>query len=126
MLNRLLNELDGLRERADVFFVLTTNRAESLEPALTNRPGRIDQTIEFPLPDEALRERLVVLYAKTLPVPATLVKELAHRTDGASPAFIKSSCAASRNIISTREARARSPARRPMPRCTRCCSRVGL
>src|SRR5262249_31944871 len=50
MLNRLLNELDGLRERADVFFVLTTNRPETLEPALANRPGRIDQTIEFPLP----------------------------------------------------------------------------
>lgn len=49
MLNRLLNELDGLRERADVFFVLTTNRPETLEPALASRPGRIDQVIEFPL-----------------------------------------------------------------------------
>jgi len=59
MLNRLLNELDGLRERADVFFVLTTNRPESLEPALASRPGRIDQTIEFQLPDETLRKRLI-------------------------------------------------------------------
>ena len=40
MLNRLLNELDGLRERADVFFVLTTNRPDTLEPALASRPGR--------------------------------------------------------------------------------------
>lgn len=55
MLNRLLNEMDGLRERADVFFILTTNRPETLEPALPSRPGRIDQTIEFPLPDLALR-----------------------------------------------------------------------
>jgi len=89
MLNRLLNELDGLRERADVFFILTTNRPETLEPALASRPGRIDQTIEFPLPDEALRRRLVALYARTLPVPDALVKDLARRTDGASPAFIK-------------------------------------
>ena len=78
MLNRLLNELDGLRERADVFFILTTNRPDTLEPALASRPGRIDQTIEFPLPDEALRRRLVALYARTLPVPATLVDELAR------------------------------------------------
>ena len=28
MLNQLLNELDGLREKADVFFVFTTNRPE--------------------------------------------------------------------------------------------------
>lgn len=89
MLNRLLNEMDGLRERADVFFILTTNRPETLEPALASRPGRIDQTIEFPLPNGDLRKRLIALYAKTLPVPAALVEELARRTDGASPAFIK-------------------------------------
>ena len=89
LLNRLLNELDGLRERADVFFILTTNRPETLEPALVNRPGRIDQAIEFPLPDETLRERLIALYARALPVSVTLVSELARRTEGASPAFIK-------------------------------------
>ncbi|MES2888182.1 MAG: ATP-binding protein [Pseudomonadota bacterium] len=89
MLNRLLNEMDGLRERADVFFILTTNRPETLEPALASRPGRIDQTIEFPLPDVDLRQRLISLYAKTLEVPPSLVDELAQRTDGASPAFIK-------------------------------------
>lgn len=89
MLNRLLNEMDGLRERADVFFILTTNRPETLEPALASRPGRIDQTIEFPLPDLPLRQRLIALYARTLPLPAALVEDLALRTDGASPAFIK-------------------------------------
>ena len=89
MLNQLLNELDGLREKADVFFVLTTNRPESLEAALASRPGRIDQTIEFALPDEELRRRLVSLYARSLDVPAELMAELARRTDGSSPAFIK-------------------------------------
>jgi hypothetical protein len=89
MLNRLLNEMDGLRERADVFFVLTTNRPGTLEPALASRPGRIDQAIEFPLPDQALRKRLIALYARTLSVSAALAHELSRRTDGASPAFIK-------------------------------------
>jgi hypothetical protein len=89
MLNRLLNELDGLRERADVFFILTTNRPETLEPALASRPGRIDQTIEFPLPDEQRRQRLITLYARALSLPSALRHDLARRTDGASPAFIK-------------------------------------
>lgn len=89
MLNRLLNEMDGLRERADVFFVLTTNRPGNLEPALANRPGRIDQAIEFPLPDEALRVRLIDLYSGSLAIPEALRGELAKRTDGASPAFIR-------------------------------------
>jgi ATP-dependent 26S proteasome regulatory subunit len=89
MLNRLLNELDGLRERADVFFILTTNRPSMLEPALVSRPGRIDQAIEFPLPDASLRRRLIALYARGLRLPGALMDNLATRTEGASPAFIK-------------------------------------
>lgn len=89
MLNRLLNEMDGLRERADVFFILTTNRPETLEPALASRPGRIDQTIEFPLPDESHRRRLIQLYGKSLNIPPALIDDLSRRCDGASPAFIK-------------------------------------
>jgi ATP-dependent Zn protease len=46
LLNKLLNEMDGLREDADVLFILTTNRPDQLEPALASRPGRIDQAIE--------------------------------------------------------------------------------
>jgi hypothetical protein len=89
MLNRLLNELDGLREKADVFFILTTNRPSMLEPALVSRPGRIDQAIEFPLPDTSLRRRLIALYACGLKLPESLMDNLATRTEGASPAFIK-------------------------------------
>jgi hypothetical protein len=47
LLNKLLNEMDGLREDAAVLFLLTTNRPENLEAALASRPGRIDQAIEF-------------------------------------------------------------------------------
>ena len=55
LLFRLLNEMDGIGEDADVIFVMTTNRADLLEPALAARPGRVDQAVEFPLPDaEAL------------------------------------------------------------------------
>jgi ATP-dependent 26S proteasome regulatory subunit len=89
LLNQLLNEMDGLREKADVFFVLTTNRPEALEPALANRPGRIDQSIEFPLPSEEMRVRLIRLYARNLEIQNDLVSELAKRTEGSSPAFIK-------------------------------------
>lgn len=89
MLNSLLNEMDGLRERADVFFILTTNRPQTLEPALASRPGRIDQAIEFPLPDLELRRRLVALYARNLPVIDDVLEDLAQRTEGSSPAFIK-------------------------------------
>src|SRR5215470_11214946 len=38
LLNKLLNEMDGLREDAEILFVLTTNRPEHLETALSSRP----------------------------------------------------------------------------------------
>jgi hypothetical protein len=89
LLNKLLNEMDGLREDADVLFVLTTNRPDQLEPALASRPGRIDQAIEFPLPDEEGRTKLVKLYSRGLEVPADVMDLLVRRTKGSSPAFIK-------------------------------------
>jgi ATP-dependent 26S proteasome regulatory subunit len=89
LLNRLLNEMDGLKEDADILFVLTTNRPEELESALAGRPGRIDQAIEVPLPDEIGREKLVRLYGRGLPLPVAVVEEAVRRTKGVSAAFIK-------------------------------------
>jgi hypothetical protein len=89
LLNRLLNEMDGLREDAEIIFILTTNRPEQLEGALTSRPGRIDQAIEFPLPDDEGRHKLVRLYSRGLPVSSELGDLIVRRTEGASPAFIK-------------------------------------
>jgi cell division protease FtsH len=89
ILNKLLNEMDGLREDAAILFILTTNRPDSLEAALASRPGRIDQAIEFPLPDENGRRSLVRLYACGLPLDENVVETIVQRTDKASAAFIK-------------------------------------
>jgi hypothetical protein len=89
LLNDLLNEMDGLKEDADILFVLTTNRPEQLESALAGRPGRIDQAIEVPLPDEIGRGKLVRLYGKNLPLEDTVADEAVRRTAGVSAAFIK-------------------------------------
>jgi hypothetical protein len=89
LLNQLLNEMDGLREEAEIIFVLTTNRPESLEAALAGRPGRIDQAIEFPLPDADGRRRLFDLYRRGLDVPSALIDDVVDRTEGVSAAFLK-------------------------------------
>ena len=89
LLNRLLNEMDGLREDAQVLFVLTTNRPDQLEAALTSRPGRIDQSIEFGLPDEDGRRKLILLYGGGMDFDAGLVSHLVQKTKSGSGAFIK-------------------------------------
>lgn len=89
LLNKLLNEMDGLREDCDVLFILTTNRPEQIEAALISRPGRVDQAIEFLLPDSQGRGKLTRLYARNLEVPEELLERIVVRTKGVSAAFIK-------------------------------------
>ncbi len=89
LLFELLNEMDGLGNDADVLFVLTTNRPDSLEPALAARPGRIDLAIEFSLPEAKARHRLLELYARGLELRDVDLEAIVTRTEGASPAYIR-------------------------------------
>ncbi len=89
MLNKLLNEMDGLKQESDILFILTTNRPETLEAALASRPGRVDQAIEYPLPDDIGRQKLVCLYSAGVRIADEVVADIVRRTEGVSPAFIK-------------------------------------
>lgn len=89
LLNSLLNHMDGLTDDADIMFVLTTNRPESLEEAVRDRPGRIDQAVEIPLPDAECRTRLLELYRKEMQLDEGVSEECVRRTEGASAAFMR-------------------------------------
>ncbi len=89
MLNHLLNEMDGLKEDADILFILTSNKPEVLEEALVSRPGRIDQLIEFPRPNADCRHRLIKLYCGKLQIANSLNDDIVNRTKGVSASFIK-------------------------------------
>lgn len=89
LLNRLLNEMDGLHDDADVLFILTTNRPEEIEEALASRPGRVDEAIEIANPDAACRTRLVSLYGEALDFEEGAIDAVVTRSEGASAAFIK-------------------------------------
>jgi hypothetical protein len=87
----LLDAMDGAADDADVLFVLTTNRADLLEPALAARPGRVDVAVEIELPDASARRRLFDLYARAVPtdLSAADVDEIVERTDGVTASFLK-------------------------------------
>jgi len=88
LLFSLLEAMDGVGADANVTFVLTTNRADILEIALADRPGRVDLAVEIPRPDAACRERLLRLYARDLALEAD-TGEVAAATDGITASFIK-------------------------------------
>ena len=89
LLFELLNEMDGLAPDVDVAFILTTNRPDLLEPALADRPGRIDQAVEIPLPDAKARRRLIELYCANLRLEGTDIGPAVERTEGVTASFIK-------------------------------------
>ena len=91
VLFELLDAMDGAAEDADLLFLLTTNRADLLEPALAARPGRVDVAVEIGLPDAAARTRLLDVYARG--VPLTLSQQerdaVVERTAGVTASFVK-------------------------------------
>lgn len=89
LLFELLNQMDGLNNDCDILFVLTTNRPDVLEPALSARPGRIDQALEVALPDADCRKRLIDLYGQGLKLKVADMDGLVNRLAGTSPAFIR-------------------------------------
>jgi 26S proteasome regulatory subunit T5 len=54
----LLNQLDGFTSDTTVKIIAATNRVDVLDPALL-RSGRIDRKIEFPLPNEDSRSKIM-------------------------------------------------------------------
>jgi hypothetical protein len=87
----LLDAMDGAAPDADLLFLLTTNRADLLEPALAARPGRVDVAVEISLPDAPARERLLALYGRAalLSLNEQDIATAVERTDGTTASFIK-------------------------------------
>ncbi len=87
----LLDAMDGAAPDADLLFVLTTNRADLLEPALAARPGRIDVAVDVDLPDAGARRRLLELYGRAVPLRLTDddVTATVERTGGVTASFLK-------------------------------------
>jgi ATP-dependent 26S proteasome regulatory subunit len=81
--------MDGLNSGADVTFLLTTNRADLLEPALAARPGRVDLAAELPLPDADARRQLIRLYQGQLVLDLARPERVIERTEGVTAAFLK-------------------------------------
>ena len=66
MLGELLNQLDGVEENSDIIVIGSTNNKEVLEKALVSRPGRFDKVIDFPLPGEEERLKMLKMFSNGL------------------------------------------------------------
>ena len=67
VVNTILAEMDGLEELQSVVVIGATNRPNLIDPALL-RPGRFDELIYVPVPDEAGRRHILGIHTKNMPM----------------------------------------------------------
>jgi transitional endoplasmic reticulum ATPase len=92
VLSQFLAELDGVEELKGVLVLGATNRSDLLDPAIL-RPGRFDEVVEIPLPDESERSEIFAIHLRNKPLGAGIsLKNLASRSDEFSGADISSAC----------------------------------
>ena len=92
VLSQFLAELDGIEELKGVFVLGATNRLDRLDPAVL-RPGRFDEVVEIPLPEESERREIFEVHLRGKPVAPTIkIGELAAKSQGLSGAQIASVC----------------------------------
>ena len=67
IVSQLLTVMDGMMDTSRVFVIGTTNRINSIDPAL-RRPGRFDREIEIGAPDAAGREEIIRIHTRAMPL----------------------------------------------------------
>ncbi len=65
IVNQLLSEMDGLEELSGVIVIGATNRPDIIDPALL-RPGRFDELILVPVPDQMTRYRIFDVHTRSM------------------------------------------------------------
>jgi len=92
VINQMLTEMDGINSKKSVFIIGATNRPDIIDPAII-RPGRLDQLVYIPLPDEASRSSILNAALRKSPVaPDVDLVYLAKNTNGFSGADLTEIC----------------------------------
>jgi transitional endoplasmic reticulum ATPase len=82
VVNTLLAEMDGLEDLHGVVVIGATNRPALLDPALL-RPGRFDELVYVPVPEEAGRLHILRIHAAGVPFAQDVdLPSIARRTQG--------------------------------------------
>lgn len=89
----LLAQMDGFEQNTSVKVLSATNRPELLDPALV-RSGRFDRRIEFPIPNEAARVKILKIHSKNMIIDSNVnFDELSQITEDMNGAELRAVCA---------------------------------
>lgn len=89
VVSQLLTELDRVSSHPKLIVLAATNRKDDIDPALL-RPGRLEQHIEVPNPDEEARREILAVHTRGAPLAEDVdIAEIAGSTAGYSGADIE-------------------------------------
>jgi len=88
-LGELMNQLDGLIENEYIIVIATTNKADKVEDALKNRPGRFDRILDLPKPNTEGRLKMLTLYLSKYNVEKLNLEKVSKETTGYTGAHVK-------------------------------------
>jgi transitional endoplasmic reticulum ATPase len=92
VINQMLTEMDGINSKKSVFIIGATNRPDIIDPAII-RPGRLDQLVYIPLPDEESRKNILESSLRKSPLAEDVdLGFLAKHTNGFSGADLTEIC----------------------------------
>jgi len=92
VINQILTEMDGMGSKKNVFIIGATNRPDIIDSAIM-RPGRLDQLIYIPLPDDGSRMAILKANLRKSPVADSVdLPYLAKMTRGFSGADLTEIC----------------------------------
>jgi len=92
VLSQFLSEVDGIEELKGVLVLGATNRLDILDPAVL-RPGRFDEVVEIPIPNEEDRKEIFEIHLRNKPLsPRIVLDDLVSKTEGFSGADIAGAC----------------------------------
>ena len=92
VINQILTEMDGMGSKKNVFIIGATNRPDIIDTAIL-RPGRLDQLIYIPLPDDGSRMSILKANLRKTPVSKNVdLSILAKMTKGFSGADLTEIC----------------------------------
>jgi len=92
VINQILTEMDGMGSKKNVFIIGATNRPDIIDPAIL-RPGRLDQLIYIPLPDDGSRKSILKANLRKTPVAKEVdLNYLARVAKGFSGADLTEIC----------------------------------
>lgn len=92
VLSQFLAELDGVEELKGVLILGATNRPDMLDSAVL-RPGRFDEIIEIPLPDQDGRREILNIHLRNKPLNSEIdLEKLVADTEGLSGAGVGAVC----------------------------------